>query len=192
MPRKSTIKRLPPGVRERIGVLLGQGRTLDEILKALAALDVDVSRSALHRYKQSIDKVRERIDRSRAVAEALVQRLGDAPESKTARMNVELMHSVILDIVSNAEAGGAEGDAEGGSDDNSPLNPMGAMLLAKALDHLTKASRTDADLIARIREEATKVATKKAATTVSDVGRAAGVPGDVIDQMMQAVLGGAV
>ncbi|NHZ48600.1 DUF3486 family protein [Nitratidesulfovibrio liaohensis] len=192
MPRKSTIKRLPPEVRERIGVLLGQGRTLDEILKALAALDVDVSRSALHRYKQSIDKVRERIDRSRAVAEALVQRLGDAPESKTARMNVELMHSVILDIVSNAEAGGAEGDAEGGSDDNSPLNPMGAMLLAKALDHLTKASRTDADLIARIREEATKVATKKAATTVSDVGRAAGVPGDVIDQMMQAVLGGAV
>lgn len=173
MPRKSTIKRLPPEVRERIGVLLGQGRTLDEILKALAALDVDVSRSALHRYKQSIDKVRERIDRSRAVAEALVQRLGDAPESKTARMNVELMHSVILDIVSNAEAGGAEGDAEGGSDDNSPLNPMGAMLLAKALDHLTKASRTDADLIARIREEATKVATKKAATTVSDVGRAA-------------------
>ncbi len=192
MPRKSTIKRLPPEVRERIGVLLGQGRTLDEILKALAALDVDVSRSALHRYKQSIDKVRERIDRSRAVAEALVQRLGDAPESKTARMNVELMHSVILDIVSNAEAGGTEGDAEGGSDDNSPLNPMGAMLLAKALDHLTKASRTDADLIARIREEATKVATKKAAATVSDVGRAAGVPGDVIDQMMQAVLGGAV
>lgn len=192
MPRKSTIKRLPPEVRERIGVLLGQGRTLDEILKALAALDANVSRSALHRYKQSIDKVRERIDRSRAVAEALVQRLGDAPESKTARMNVELMHSVILDIVSNAEAGGAEGDAEGGSDDNSPLNPMGAMLLAKALDHLTKASRTDADLIARIREEATKVATKKAATTVSDVGRAAGVPGDVIDQMMQAVLGGAV
>lgn len=192
MPRRSTIKRLPPEVRERIGVLLGQGRTLDEILKALTTLDVDVSRSALHRYKQSIDKVRERIDRSRAVAEALVQRLGDAPESKTARMNVELMHSVILDIVSNAEAGGAEGDAEGGSDDNSPLNPMGAMLLAKALDHLTKASRTDADLIARIREEATKVATKKAATTVSDVGRAAGVPGDVIDQMMQAVLGGAV
>lgn len=190
MPRKSTIKRLPPAVRERIGALLEQGRTLDEILEALAGLDVQVSRSALHRYKQHIDKVGERIRRSRAVAEALVQRLGDAPESKTARMNVELMHSVILDIVSNAEAGPTDDGAEGG--DDSPLNPMGAMLLAKALDHLSKAAKTDAELIARIREEATKVATRKAATTMSDVGRKAGVSGEVIDQMMQAVLGGSV
>ncbi|GFM37690.1 DUF3486 family protein [Desulfovibrio psychrotolerans] len=185
MPKKSTIKRLPPEVRERIGVLLEQGRTLDEILDALAGLDVQISRSALHRYKQHIDKVGERIRRSRDMAEALVQRFGDEPESKVARMNIQFLHAAITDVISSAEATDEEGNPV-------PLDPRSAMELAKALDHLGKASKADADLISRIREEATKAANKQAASTVSEVGRKAGVPGTVIDQMMQAVLGGAV
>jgi len=185
MPKQSTIKRLPPEVRERIGVLLEQGRTLDEILDALAGLDVQVSRSALHRYKQHIDKVGERIRRSRDMAEALVQRFGDEPESKVARMNIQFLHAAITDVISSAEATDEEGNLV-------PLDPRSAMELAKALDHLGKASKADADLISRIREEATKAANKQAASTVSEVGRKAGVPGTVIDQMMQAVLGGAV
>jgi ABC-type transporter Mla subunit MlaD len=185
MPKQSTIKRLPPEVRERIGVLLEQGRTLDEILDALAGLDVQVSRSALHRYKQHIDKVGERIRRSRDMAEALVQRFGDEPESKVARMNIQFLHAAITDVISSAEATDEEGNIV-------PLDPRSAMELAKALDHLGKASKADADLISRIREEATKAANKQAASTVSEVGRKAGVSGTVIDQMMQAVLGGAV
>jgi len=182
MPRPSTIKRLPPEVRERIGALLEQGRTLDEIVAALDALDVDVSRSALHRYKQQLDKVGERIRRSRAMAEALAQRYGAEPESKVARVNIGFLHAAITDVISSAES----------EDGGVSLDPRAAMELAKALDHLGKAARNDVEMTVRIREEATKEATSKAAATVSDVGRAAGVPGDVIDQMMQAVLGGAV
>jgi len=156
MPKQSTIKRLPPEVRDRIGALLDQGRTLDEILKHLEPLDVQVSRSALGRYKQHIDKVSERIRRSREVAEAIVRNQGDAPESKTARLNIELLHGVILDMISQLPDGSGENEGDG-KDDQSvllTLSPRGAMEMAKAMDHLARASKQDADLIAKLREEA--------------------------------------
>lgn len=155
MPRQSTIKRLPPEVRDRIGALLDQGRTLDEILKHLESLDVQVSRSALGRYKQHIDKVSERIRRSREVAEAIVRNQGDAPESKAARLNIELLHGVILDMINQLPDGTEQGDGEGAAQSVLlTLSPRGAMEMAKALDHLSRASKSDADLIAKLREEA--------------------------------------
>lgn len=152
MPRQSTIKRLPMKVRDRIGQLLDQGRTLDEIMDHLAAMEVEVSRSALGRYKQHIDKVSERIRRSREVAEALVRNFGEAPESKTARLNIELMHGVIQDILSQAPEGE---DNEGVT---LTLDPKDAMMLAKGLDHLASASKKDADLLDKLKEQARKEA----------------------------------
>jgi hypothetical protein len=154
MPRQSTIKRLPPEVRDKIGALLDQGRTLDEILKHLESLDVQVSRSALGRYKQHIDKVSERIRRSREVAEAIVRNQGDAPESKTARLNIELLHGVILDMISQLPDGSEQSDEKDPQSVLLTLSPRGAMEMAKAMDHLARASKQDADLIAKLREEA--------------------------------------
>lgn len=173
MPRQSTIRRLPPEIRELIGQLLDQGRTLDEVLAKLRELGAEVSRSALGRYSKSLDQVGERLRRSRAVAEALVSKLGQAPESKLTRLNVELMHNVIMDLVmSVAEAQ----DAEPGEDGEAPkvaLDPMGAMLLAKSLDHLARASKADAELIGKIKEQARKEAEAKLELSVSEAGKAA-------------------
>lgn len=176
MPQQSTIKKLPPEIRDKIGQLLDQGRTLNEIVDHLSSLDVQVSRSALGRYKQSLDKVSERIRRSRDIAEAMVRNLGEAPESKTARLNIELMHGVILDMLSQLPDGSDEGD------DDAPLlltlSPRGAMEMAKGLDHLARAAKQDADHVAKLRDEARreaaeavdKVARKEG---LSDEGRAA-------------------
>ncbi|SNS05808.1 Protein of unknown function [Humidesulfovibrio mexicanus] len=157
MPRKSTVKRLPPELREQIGALLEQGRTLTEITEHLRQLGAEVSRSALGRYKQHLDKVGEKLRRSREVAEALITKLGAAPESKTTRLNVELMHGAILDLLLKINE-----DGEGGEDAKSvALDPQGAMLLGKALDHLSRASKADAELIGKIREQARKDAEAK-------------------------------
>lgn len=157
MPRKSTVKRLPPELREQIGALLEQGRTLSEITAHLNQLGAEVSRSALGRYKQHLDKVGEKLRRSREVAEALIAKLGAAPESKTTRLNVELMHGAILDLLLKINEDG-EGD-----DAAKPvaLDPQGAMLLGKALDHLSRASKADAELIGKIKEQARKEAEAK-------------------------------
>lgn len=160
MPRQSTIKRLPPAVRDKIGQLLDSGRTLDEILAHLDTLGVEVSRSALGRYKQHIDKVSERIRRSREISEALVRNLGEEPEGKTTRLNIELMHGVITDMLMQIPEPGEE-SLEGEQGTLVSINPMGAMLFAKALDHLSRAKRSDAALIEQLQEKARKEAEAK-------------------------------
>lgn len=165
MSTQSTIKKLPPEIKDKIGALMDQGRTLDEIVAHLSTLDVTVSRSALGRYKQGIDKVSERIRRSREIAEAMVRNYGQAPESKMARLNIELMHSVLFDLLSQLPDG-TETNADGTetSDDDTPvalqLSPREAMEFAKAMDHLARASKQDADLVDKLRSEAMKEAAK--------------------------------
>lgn len=162
MPRKSTVRRLPPELREQIGALLEQGRTLSEITAHLNQLGAEVSRSALGRYKQHLDKVGEKLRRSREVAEALIAKLGAAPESKALRLNVELMHGALMDLALKANEDGEEDGGEGIT-----LDPQGAMLLSKALDHLSRASKADAELIGKIKEQARKEAEAKLDQAVS-------------------------
>lgn len=157
MARTSTVKKQKPEVRETIGSLHREGKTLDEILAALEdTYGVKLSRSALHRHVKGLEKVLARMERSRHIAEAAVKAFGHEPESKVARVGIELVHSAIVDIMSAGDA-----DVDPDKEDGGARTPMDAMLLAKALEHLTKASRHDADLIAKIREQARKEAEVK-------------------------------
>ena len=145
MGRTSTVRRLPPELREQIHDLMEKGCTLDEIKAVLDDLNAGVSRTALHRYRKSLSQINEAISRCRAVADALVKRLGDAPENKTARLNIEILHSAVMDLLM-------------GGEDGTPaiLDPQKAMLLSKALDHLSKASRNDAEQQMKLREQIRK------------------------------------
>jgi hypothetical protein len=172
MPQQSTIKKLPPEIRDKIGTLMDQGRTLNEIVAHLSSLDVEVSRSALGRYKQHIDKVSQKIRRSREIAEAIVRNQGEAPESKTARLNIELLHGVMLDMLSQLPDEGDEVDPV------QPmlltLSPQGAMQMAKAMDHLSRAAKQDSDLIDKLRSEARK----EAAEVTDEVAKKVGLSDD--------------
>ena len=44
----------------------------------------------------------EKLRRSRSVAEVLVRQLGDAPASRTMQLNVELLHTAILNLFMDA------------------------------------------------------------------------------------------
>jgi hypothetical protein len=148
MARPSTVRRQPLPVREAIGQWHREGKTLREILEALDdEFGVKLSQSALHRHVKGLDKVIERLERSRQVAEAAVARFGMEPDNRTVRANIELMQAAIMELLS------AEDDAESG---RLLDKPMDAMLLAKALDHLGKASRSDAEYIAKVRESERK------------------------------------
>lgn len=185
MPRKSTVRRLPPELREQIGALLEQGRTLTEIKAALDQLGAEVSRSALGRYKQHLDKVGEKLRRSREVAEALIAKLGAAPESKALRLNVELMQGAILDLLLKInEEGCGDEDAK-----SVALEPQGAMLLGKALDHLSRASKADAELIGKIKEQADAAARKAAADTAATAARKGGLSAESVEAIKREILG---
>ncbi|MDR1397223.1 MAG: DUF3486 family protein [Desulfarculales bacterium] len=187
MGRVSSVKRLPPEIVEQINILLTQGRTLDEIKEALNPLlgDAAISRSALGRYKKSLAKISEKIQSTRSVAEALVRRFGDAPESKSAQLNIELMHSMVMDVIMAAEAV-ESGDAEGES-----INPMSVMLLSKALDHLSKARKADTDYILKIQEQMRKEADSKVEEAIKQAGsQAAGLDGAQALEKVRAIYRG--
>src|SRR5690606_36749791 len=140
MPRPSSIDRLPPEIREEIGRLRARGRTIDEILAKLRELDVDVSRSALGRHVKQLDQIGEELRRSRAIAEAMVERFGDAPESKVARLNIELAHALVMKCMV-----GEDGDTV-------ELSPREAQFVSDALYRLSKAAKEDVEREVKIRK----------------------------------------
>lgn len=132
MARPSTIDRLDPAIRDGIGRLRERGRTIDEILEHLKLLEVDVSRSALGRHVQKIGAVGERMRRSRAVAEALVQKFGEERDDRLVRLNIELMHGKVMEVLTAEEEG-----------EPVPLAPVEMMQVGRTIQSLASASSTD-------------------------------------------------
>lgn len=180
-PRKrkqpSKVDLLPPELRQAVERLwTGNRYTLEQLAGFLADLasgkrsmlppELDIvvavtpdavpSKSSLGRHVKGLDAIAEKLQRSRAVAEALVDKLGDAPESRAAALNIELMHGVVMDLVMAAED--AKGRPDG--DDDAPvgvvLGPEETMFLGRALKDLAAARKADADLTLRLRAEIAK------------------------------------
>ena len=187
MARASSIDQLPDLIRSEIGRLRMQGATLDQILEHLQQLTPKApSRSALHRHVQGMERIGEKMRRSRDVATALVRELGDAPESTAARINIELMHTAVLDLFMKA-ADGADVHAAGSDALNG--DPEGVMMLAKALDHLARASKTNIDFVAAAELRAAVKAKKEAAVAVESVARERGISGDTIEAIKRGIFG---
>jgi hypothetical protein len=184
--RPSSISRLDPEIREAIGRLRDHGKTLDEILEHLRSLEIEVSRSALGRHVQAMEKVGERLRRSRAVSEALVRQLGDAPESKTARLNIEMMHSFVFDFLASAE----EAEGENGAAAAALMrNPMALKLFSESVERLTKASRHNADFVEQVEKRADARAKAGAAKAMEAVAKEKGVSGETIAAIKAGIFG---
>ncbi len=132
----------------------------------LRDLGAEISRSALGRHVKQLEAVGEKIRRSRDVAEALVKKLGDAPESRQARLNIELMHTLVLDLLTGGE------DAE-----SVTLDPEQAMMLGRALRDLAMAQKADADLTLKLRQELAQRQNARVERAAEDVAKAASEAG---------------
>lgn len=176
--RPSSIDRMDPEVRDWIGRLRDQGRTLDEIISKLRELDADAvpSRSALHRHLQKADAITERLRKSRAVADVIVRRLGDAEPDKATRLNIELMHQAVFDMLST--------DGEDG--EPVTLDAQQVMLIAKALDHLGKASKDDVARTIAIEKRATEKARAEAVKQAEAAVAKHGGAGALTPELKQA------
>lgn len=188
MGKPSSIDPLPDEIKSEIGRLRLQGCTIDAILAHLRTMHgvTSVSRSAMGRHVKGLERVAEQIRRSREVATALVQQLGDAPESETARLNIEIMHSAILDLkmrVADGEDVAAGGAAALAGD------PEGIMMLSKAIDHLSKAQKNTADFAEKIEKAAEARAKREAAASVDAVGRERGISADTVAAIKAHIFG---
>lgn len=184
---RSTLDRLPKEIREELGRLREDGWTIDELLFKLQELrgagrhDLDVSRSAVGRYVQGIDKVGERLRQSRAMAEALVRQLGDEPDTKVARLNIELGHSLIMNLMTGMAGDGTD------NEDSGPvqLDPEQVMFLTSSIQKLASARKTDAELILRLQTEADK----RAIAAMEATAKRKGLSADTIADIKKDFLG---
>jgi biotin operon repressor len=181
MGRQSSIRRLPAEVRELIGDLRERGRTIDEVLEKLRELDVEVSRSALGRHVKQLDAIGAEIRRSRTIAEALVRRYGEAPESRTARLNIELMHAFINKLMISEDG------------EIVSLDAKEAMFVATALQKLAQASKQDLDREAVLRQEFAQKLDRKLAEAEAELADGAGSgtadPKEVLRRIREEVYG---
>lgn len=185
MPRPSSIDRLPRPIREAIGRLRQDGATIDEILAHLSEMEVGVSRSALGRHVQHLDKLGARLRQSRALAEGLARQLGDAPGDQVARVNIELLHSFLSDTLASAEDETEEGDKTR----QALRDPKGAALFAEAVERLTKASRHNQEFVEKIEKRAAAKAQAEAAVRVETAGRAQGLSASTVAAIKASVFG---
>ena len=170
MGRRSTVHKLPEAVKERIGALRQEGRTIEEILDALRELDVTpmVSRSALGRWTRQIDALGNEIRRSREVATALIERYGAAPEGRTARLNIELLHGLVTKLMVSEEGVPIE------------MSPQEVGALSTALRNLSTAARNDLERERRQRE--------KFAGEAAAAAKRAGISAPTADALRDALM----
>lgn len=168
MPRKSSIKTLPPEILAEVNRLMSDGAaTLDEIVDYLKDMGHPRSRSALGRKKQQLDKVAEKLRRSREMANALVREIGPkAAEGKTGRLLVEILQSIAFDFVMKR--------AEGGEDDDE-LGSQDFFLLGKAVKEMAQAQKIDVDRELKIRAEVIREVVAKAIDAARKGAAKAGV-----------------
>lgn len=217
MARASKVDRMPPEIRELVATLRQtHGWTIDQILAALRdlaagrqprlprslppelaippGLDPDLlpHRSKLGAHIKGLDQLAAKLHKTRAIAEALVRKTG-AEESRLTQLNVELMHSVVTDLVMAAEAGElapADPDGESGTLPIPVLqDPAKVMFLAKALDHLASARKKDVDAILKVREETERKTKAAAIKATESMAREAGLSRDTIAAIKATILG---
>ncbi len=63
------------------------------------------------------------------------------------------------------------------------------MMLAKALDHLARASKTNVDFVEAAEKRAAERAKKDAATAVEQVARAKGISADTLEAIKAGIFG---
>src|ERR1044072_443387 len=110
------------------------------------------SRSALGRHVKSLEEIGAQLRHSREVANPLGAQVGDQPEDKMAGLNIELMHSMILRLVT---ATNDEGDG-------APITfgPEDVMFLTRSLQALAGARKTSSELALKLKREAAIAAAK--------------------------------
>ena len=173
MGRSSSIDRLPSEIRKKIGELRDNGKTIDEILEKLRELDVGISRSALGRHCKQIEEVAKSIKQSRIVAEALAKNLGDENDNKVSKVNIELLHSLILKMMVNQDG------------ETITLDAKDAFFMSSSLQKLVQASKQDLERELQIKKEITD----KAVKAVDKAGKSKGISAENLEFIKREIFG---
>lgn len=175
MGRKSSIVKLPPDVKEAIDRAIRDGRaSAAEIVALVNAMGAEISESAVTRYARSAREQMQTFRQAQEIASVWAKHVGEQPNGDIAQLNLQLLSTLAFKVLSdiNERADGS-------------VAPMELMLLAKAVDHFSKADRTTLERELRVRKEMAVKAAECAAASAKQRGLSA----DAADQIRREILG---
>ena len=176
MAQKSRITQLDPRVRAAVDEAIREGRaSIDEIVLMIRALGGEVSRSSVGRYVKNAASGLKKFREAQEISKVWIGKLNADPESDVGRLLAEMLKTVAFQQI--ADMGEADGDEKPSS--------MDLMLVAKALDHLSKSQKADVERILRIRKEFAAQAAEAVVKTAS----AKGLSPATIDEIKKSILG---
>lgn len=175
--RPSSIDRLDPEIKRLISDLrIEQGWEIEQIRQKLIELGQPVSRSALARHTKSLEEIGADLRHSREMARALVEAAPVGDDAKLEQLNMELMHSMVLRLLTATEAG-----------EMVRFDPKEVMFLSSSMASLAGARKTDADRRRKDREEAQRQFMAKVEETAKKPE--SGLNAAAVLAIRQAVLG---
>jgi len=177
MPQKSTIAKLDPRIREEADRAVREGRaTIDEIVGIIKGMGGEVSRSAVGRFVKGAREQMEKYRQAQEVAKVWVAKLGEEPQGDVGRLLIEMLRTVSFQTLSQL------GDGEEAPD------AMELMLLAKAMDHMAKASKAGVEQQQKV-DELMRVRLAKAAAAVEKTGKQEGWSAESVERLKRDFLG---
>lgn len=191
MGRQSSIKQLAPDLLDKLNELLRDPRInqldatarINEILEERG--EDPISKSAVNRYKLSMDQVGRAIRESREMADIWIGKLGAAPQSKVANLTSEIIRNSLIDL-SLAIQRITMGESD-------PEVVAGAVKMVKDLafshEKLEKAVSETTNREAKIKEQARQEALQEAAKNAEETARAQGMDEDQVTFWRNKVLG---
>jgi hypothetical protein len=182
MGNKSAIEtELSTEDRKELNRKIGSGTmTIDALTDWLAALGYEISRSSMGRHKKKVDIVGERLRQSRQLTDALVAEIGDsAAQGKQGRLLVEMTRNIVFDLLMKIQD----------EDEKYEIDSKDVAMLGKGLAELGKALRLDQDFEEKIRDRIEKEVSKRAADTVGETMKEAGLDDEQIQFWREEFLG---
>lgn len=159
MGRRSSIKALPKSTLDKLHRWIEEGHTLDDLVAALEEMGYEISRSAMHRYRQDVEATFKHLQESREITEILARDLGeDMTSSKQGQLLVEMLRTLVFKSLRSE----AEGDGD--------FEARDAMFFAKAIKEAAQAMRLDQEYASKVRAQIAADAAKAAREVVSEKG----------------------
>lgn len=169
MARKSTsaIARLDPRVREAVDKAVREGRaTIDDIVLLIQSYGASVSRSSVGRYVKNASEALSRYKEAQEISKVWIGKLNDEPQSDVARLLAEMLRTVAFQQI-------------GQMTNEEKVKPMDIMLLAKGLEHLSKAHHAEVSTLVIVKQ--------KLGATLKKLEDKAGRGGKITTEDLQAI-----
>ncbi|MFC0927161.1 DUF3486 family protein [Pasteurella multocida] len=177
MPKRSTVKSLPKAVKEWLDAALVESNFSGyrELEAELKARGYDISKSAVHRYGQALERRLAAIKASTEAAKVITQNISDDNASQSTAL-LEMIQSEILSILVQLE------EAEGEKNQMARLKAMS--FLGKNISPLISAGVSLKKYQAEIKARA-----EAAAKEVDKVVKKNGLTEETAEQIRKQILG---